>query len=148
MKSSRFEWNHGLWCVWILLILLKIESWKHYSKIIFKCVNSAVWPIFNESFVEKIGLWGSWIVHEPLESWNVLLKKIKSINANVQLSSVSKQILEDSISVRIFIINIYIYIYIYKTKASNLSTIFHISIYFLIFKSDLFLFIKHIYSPS
>ena len=99
---------------WILRVCLDIayfvKNWKHCSKIIFKCVNSAVWPIFNESFVEKIGLWGSWIVHEPLESWNVLLKKIKSINANVQLSSVSKQILEDSISVRIFIINIYIYI--------------------------------------
>ena len=26
---------------------LKTENWKHYSKIIFKCVNSIVGPIFN-----------------------------------------------------------------------------------------------------
>ena len=24
------------------------ENWKHYSKMIFKCVNSAMRPIFNE----------------------------------------------------------------------------------------------------
>ena len=29
------------------------ENWKYYSKIIFKCVNSAVGPIFNKSFVKK-----------------------------------------------------------------------------------------------
>ena len=29
------------------------ENWKHCSKIIFKCVNSVMGPIFNESFVEK-----------------------------------------------------------------------------------------------
>ena len=29
------------------------ENWKHYSKIIFKCMNSTVWPIFNKNFVEK-----------------------------------------------------------------------------------------------
>ena len=32
------------------------ENWKHCNKIIFKCVNSAMRPIFNESFVEKRGL--------------------------------------------------------------------------------------------
>ena len=32
------------------------ENWKHYSKIIFKYVNNAVEPIFNENFVEKRGL--------------------------------------------------------------------------------------------
>ena len=26
-------------------------------------MNSAVWPIFNENFVEKRGLWVSWTVH-------------------------------------------------------------------------------------
>ena len=31
------------------------ENWKYYSKIIFKCVNSDVEPIFNESFAEKRG---------------------------------------------------------------------------------------------
>ena len=40
----------NIWSVWILLI---IENWKHYSKIIFKCVNSAVESNFKENFVEK-----------------------------------------------------------------------------------------------
>ena len=29
------------------------ENWKYCNKIIFKCVNSAMWPIFNESFGKK-----------------------------------------------------------------------------------------------
>ena len=29
------------------------ENWKYCSKIIFKCVNSVVGPIFNEKVVEK-----------------------------------------------------------------------------------------------
>ena len=29
------------------------ENWKHYSKIIFKCVNSTVRPIFNRKVAEK-----------------------------------------------------------------------------------------------
>ena len=33
------------------------ENWKHYSKIIFKCVNSIVWPIFNKKVAEKWNLW-------------------------------------------------------------------------------------------
>ena len=33
------------------------ENWKHYSKIIFKCVNSVVGPIFNEKIVKKWYLW-------------------------------------------------------------------------------------------
>ena len=40
------------------------ENWKHCSKIIFKCVNSTVRPIFNEKVVEKWGLWDPWTVHE------------------------------------------------------------------------------------
>ena len=35
------------------------ENWKHYSKIIFKYMNSDVRPIFNESFVEKKKVCGS-----------------------------------------------------------------------------------------
>ena len=31
----------------LLLLKLKTKNWKHCSKIIFKCVNSAVAPIFN-----------------------------------------------------------------------------------------------------
>ena len=46
-------------CVWIELILLKLktENWKHCSKIIFKCVNSTVGPIFNEKVDKKWNLW-------------------------------------------------------------------------------------------
>ena len=46
-------------CVWIELILLKLktENWKYCSKIIFKCVNSAVRPIFNEKIDKKWNLW-------------------------------------------------------------------------------------------
>ena len=39
------------------------ENWKYCSKIIFKCVNNAVRPIFNENFTEKICLWVPWTVH-------------------------------------------------------------------------------------
>ena len=51
--------------VWIELILLKlkIENWKHCSKIIFKCVNSTMRPIFNEKVVKKWDLWVSCTVH-------------------------------------------------------------------------------------
>ena len=46
-------------CVWIELILLKLktENLKHCSKIIFKCVNSTVGPIFNEKVDKKCNLW-------------------------------------------------------------------------------------------
>ena len=45
-----------LGCVWIELILLKLktENEKHCSKIIFKCVNSIVGPIFNFFFLNKV----------------------------------------------------------------------------------------------
>ena len=48
--------------VWIGLILLKLKTycWNHCSKIIFKCINSTVGPIFNEKVVKKWNLW----VHE------------------------------------------------------------------------------------
>ena len=38
----------------LLLLKLKTKNWKYYSKIIFKCVNSTVGPIFNA--------WQWWIV--------------------------------------------------------------------------------------
>ena len=45
--------------VWIGLILLKLKTycWNHCSKIIFKCVNSIVGPIFNEKVAKKWNLW-------------------------------------------------------------------------------------------
>ena len=33
--------------VWIEFIVVETENWKYCSKIIFKCVNSTVGPIFN-----------------------------------------------------------------------------------------------------
>ena len=36
---------------------LKLKTEKHGSKIIFKCINSTVRPIFNEKVVEKWNLW-------------------------------------------------------------------------------------------
>ena len=37
----------------LFLLKLKIENWKHCSKIIFKCVNNIVWPIFNEKLLKS-----------------------------------------------------------------------------------------------
>ena len=53
---------YNLGSVWIGLILLKLKTycWNHCSKIIFKCVNSTVGPIFNEKVAKKWNLW----VHE------------------------------------------------------------------------------------
>ena len=44
--------------VWIWLILLKLKTycWNHCSKIIFKCINSTVGPIFNEKIDKKWNL--------------------------------------------------------------------------------------------
>ena len=36
---------------------LKNENWKYCSKIIFKCVNNTVGPIFNEKVDKKWSLW-------------------------------------------------------------------------------------------
>ena len=45
--------------VWIELIFVETENWnwKYCSKIIFKCVNSIVRPIFNKKVTEKCNLW-------------------------------------------------------------------------------------------
>ena len=53
LKQSRvrLDWAYFCW------------NWKHCSEIIFKCVNSAVRPIFNEKSAEKCNLWDLWIVH-------------------------------------------------------------------------------------
>ena len=39
------------------MLKLKTYCWNHYSKIIFKCVNSTVRPIFNEKVAKKWNLW-------------------------------------------------------------------------------------------
>ena len=50
--DSQYNQYRNKGSVWIELIVaenlkLKTENWKHCSKIIFKCVNSIVDPIFN-----------------------------------------------------------------------------------------------------
>ena len=40
------------------------KNWKHGSKIIFKCMNGVVGPIFNECLCEQRGLWVPWRMHE------------------------------------------------------------------------------------
>ena len=42
---------------------VKTENWKHCSKIIFKCVNSTVRPIYNEKVDKKLSLWDPWTIH-------------------------------------------------------------------------------------
>ena len=56
---SFFNILQDIRSVWIefILLKLKIKNWKHYSKIIFKCVNSTIRPIFNEKFDKKWNLW-------------------------------------------------------------------------------------------
>ena len=57
-KNCYKNWKQ-LGSVWIGLILLKLKiyCWNHCSKIIFKYVNSAVGPIFNEKIDKKWNLW-------------------------------------------------------------------------------------------
>ena len=50
------------WSWWLRVCLdrtyfAETENWKHCSKIVFKCVNSAVGPIFNEKIDKKWNLW-------------------------------------------------------------------------------------------
>ena len=58
-KKENLKKEH-LRSIWIQL---KLKTEKHCSKIIFKCVNSTVRPIFNEKVNEKSSLWDLWIVH-------------------------------------------------------------------------------------
>ena len=75
------------------------ENWKYCSKIIFKCVNSAVGPIFNEKVVEKWSLWDPWTVHLcTVHYWKVKTcgwggKKKEERNANVdpRLESIDQE---------------------------------------------------------
>ena len=39
------------------IYFVETENWKYCSKIIFKCVNSTVGPIFNEKIDKKWNLW-------------------------------------------------------------------------------------------
>ena len=83
---------HDFGCVWIELIFVETENWnwKHCSEIIFKCVNSAMRPIFNKKVVEKCNLWDSWMVHGCIVTCQQLWaepkkKKCRTQNANTKL---------------------------------------------------------------
>ena len=42
IQTHIFDTHKGPFGLNLLLLKLKTENWKHYSKIIFKCVNSIV----------------------------------------------------------------------------------------------------------
>ena len=68
-----------------------MKTEKHCSKIIFKCVNSTVKPIFNEKDAEKWNLWVREQCMRPTCGWkwveksnfSAIKKKKKGRNANV-----------------------------------------------------------------
>ena len=72
---------------------LKTENWKHCSKIIFKCVNSTVRPIFNKKVVKNWYLWVPWTIYgctvhaESQYSQLKKKKKKKAENANAKRKS-------------------------------------------------------------
>ena len=87
--------DYNLRLVWIEFIFTKIKNWnwKYYSKIIFKCVNSIVWPIFNEKLL-KNEIYGSmnsaWVYCSRLTWSNSTAEKKKkekkkSENANTTI---------------------------------------------------------------
>ena len=83
--------------VQIQIILLKTENWKHYSKIIFKCVNCALWSIFIILFSKKSACRSykqrtlspaQWIhVHERCSYCSHMLEKKKKKEGNVKLKT-------------------------------------------------------------
>ena len=52
----------------------KLKTEKHCSKIIFKCVNSIVGPIFNEKVVKKWNLWVREQYTGPTGDWKSVEK--------------------------------------------------------------------------
>ena len=76
------DWTY---CCW----KLKTENWKHCSKIIFKCVHSTVWPIFNMWTVYAQCVNSTYTVHNSkiclLKSTNAgKKKKKKAENVNAE----------------------------------------------------------------
>ena len=55
-RSNNIKHSGSVW-IGLILLKLKIYCWNHCSKIIFKCVNSTVGPIFNEKIAKKWNLW-------------------------------------------------------------------------------------------
>ena len=62
--------------LFVYRLLLKTKNWKYCSKIIFKCVNSTMRPIFSENFAKKRGLWVLWTVHAFFSLWTRFLATI------------------------------------------------------------------------
>ena len=76
---------------------LKLKTEKHCSKIIFKCVNSIVGPIFNEKVAKKYILWDPWTVHKNTVHTRIVKKllldkkkKKKLWNVNMRLGSAKR----------------------------------------------------------
>ena len=72
----------------------KLKTEKHCSKIIFKCVNSTVRPIFNEKVAEK---WNLWVCKQytmftdwPKKVWKAKLCDYYSLNNVWTVATVSK----------------------------------------------------------
>ena len=57
LHSSQFTKINNLRVYLDRIYFAETKNWKHCSKIIFKCVNSAVGPIFNEKINKKWNLW-------------------------------------------------------------------------------------------
>ena len=57
LHSSQFTKINNLRVYLDRTYFAETKNWKHCSKIIFKCVNSAVGPIFNEKIDKKWNLW-------------------------------------------------------------------------------------------
>ena len=68
MVSVKHELTKLALRLWVRLdATYLIENWKHCNKIIFKCVNSTVGPIFYIFFLNKVIMDPAnsiWIVHE------------------------------------------------------------------------------------
>ena len=62
------------------------ENWKHYNKINFKYVNSAVELIFNEKVAEKWNLW----VHEQYNKCSYQNKKKSETRWKQNVDTISR----------------------------------------------------------
>ena len=86
-----FLWRFIYGSVWIGLILLKLKTYysNHCSKIIFKCVNSIMGPIFNEKVAKKWNLWihEQYIMHclrqKSQHLWLLFIEQYMNSNRNL-----------------------------------------------------------------
>ena len=93
-KYAQFSIEFSRYCTFRVCLdrtyFAETENWKHCSKIIFKCINSIVGPIFNEKVDKKWSLWDPWIVHlcivhkRPVNSCGWRKKKKKKEKTQTQ----------------------------------------------------------------